>query len=61
MKQVQVMTLDREIEWTGDVDDLLQSNGELSSVEVRWIEGMEIGQEFQTGPDESKFIIRRIT
>ena len=60
MAQVQIMSLDREVEWTGDTDDLLQGNGELSETEVRWIENLEVGQEFQTG-GQGQFIVRRIT
>lgn len=61
MRTVQVLTMEREIEWEGDSDDLLQSNADLSEVEVKWVGNLEVGQEFRAGGSEGPFFIRRLT
>lgn len=61
MREVQVLSLDREVEWTGDADDLIAENGDLSEVERRWIESLEVGQEFRVGGSSGAFLVRRVT
>lgn len=57
--QVQVLNSEREVEWTGDLDELLQANGELTASDARWLETLEVGEEHQVGSGEP-FSVRRI-
>ena len=50
----------RQPEWTGDLDDLLQTNDHLSEIERMWLSRLEVGSEFRCGGPNGPFVVRRI-